>query len=318
MKNGALQRWYAGALAVLLLIVAMPDVMAESVSAAQRRAATDYLAALGVADAQQLAFAIHPDELDRLRLGVQQRLREDAARGDTGSHARLFGDAMTLVDIERLTSVNFFRTLARGVDLRTTPRYEELRALGVVREGKLAHVMLRGKVADAARQEQRQDLELVSLLPYGREWKATLPTAFEARVEDLLLGRGESPPPVATGSSPASAQSPSLPSTPQILELLAAAERALLEGRCDRYYREYLSPTLQRSLGTRTLDTLISGCNRSIATRELLIAALRVVRRTPPVYAAGGVRASYDVTGQGLPFDRFLLEQEQGRWYIAE
>jgi len=26
----------------------------------------------------------------------------------------------------------------------------------------------------------------------------------------------------------------------------------------------------------------------------------------------------YDVTGQGLPFDRYVLERVEGRWYVAE
>lgn len=311
---------FAAILAVVgLFPFLVPSAAAESVNAAQRRAATDYLAALASGDAQQVAFAIHPDELDRLRLAVQRRLREEVAQGEVAARARLFGDAATMTEIERLTSVNFFRALARQVDFpsqsRPTPRYEDLRALGSLREGNIVHVLMRGRAAEQTKQERALHLELVSLLPYGREWKATLPSWFEARVEDLLAGRAESTPP-AVRTSPETP--PSLPNTPQILALLDAAEQTLVEGRCDRYYREHLSPALRRSLGARALDTLVTACTRSLATRELLIAALRVVRRTTPVYEAAGARASYDVSGQGLPFDRFVLEQEQGRWYIAE
>jgi hypothetical protein len=62
----------------------------------------------------------------------------------------------------------------------------------------------------------------------------------------------------------------------------------------------------------------VGSCNRSIASRELLIAALRIVRRTAPAFEAGGNRALYDVAGQGLPYDRYVLERVEGRWYIAE
>ena len=55
-----------------------------------------------------------------------------------------------------------------------------------------------------------------------------------------------------------------------------------------------------------------------MASRELLIAALRIVRRTPPAFESGGNRALYDVAGQGLPYDRYVLERVEGRWYIAE
>jgi len=92
----------------------------------------------------------------------------------------------------------------------------------------------------------------------------------------------------------------------------------LVEGKCDRYYREYLSPELRRTLSGRTLDTLVASCNRSIASRELLIAALRIVRRSAPSFEAGGNRAVYDVEGQGLPYDRYVLERVDGKWYIAE
>ena len=100
--------------------------------------------------------------------------------------------------------------------------------------------------------------------------------------------------------------------------MLGAAERTLVDGRCDLYYREHLSPTLRRGLGDRALDTLIASCRRSLASRELLIAALRLVQRTPPVFEAGGERAVYDLSGQGLPYDRYVLERIERRWYIAE
>ena len=116
------------------------------------------------------------------------------------------------------------------------------------------------------------------------------------------------------GSAPARTER----NTPQMLALLDAAEQSLVDGRCDTYYREHLSPELRRTLGARTVDTLISACTRSMGNRELLVAALRIVRRTAPAYEAGGNRAVYDVSAQGLPYDRFVLERIDGRWYIGE
>jgi hypothetical protein len=91
-----------------------------------------------------------------------------------------------------------------------------------------------------------------------------------------------------------------------------------VENRCDVYYREHLSPNFRKTQSPRVLDTLIASCRRSIANRELLIAALRIVRPAAPNFEAGGTRAVYDVSGQGLPFDRFALEQVGDRWYVAE
>ena len=44
------------------------EARADTVTAAQRRAAGEFLAALAAGNAQAVAYAIHPGELDRLRL----------------------------------------------------------------------------------------------------------------------------------------------------------------------------------------------------------------------------------------------------------
>lgn len=306
---------------------------AESVTAGQERAAAEYLAAVAAGDAQAVAFAIHPTELDRLRIMTVQKLREEAARGESAMRMRLFGDAMPLGEIERLTSVNLFRSLARRLNVRSRV-YEKLEGLTAVRDGNQLHVIVKGR---QPRERGRVEVvELVTLLPYGKEWKAAIAPELEAQIDDLMSGRvrGTNTPSSGSavsgsgtpgssaggGAGTTSAAAPSATSrnTPEILALLEQAEKALVDGKCDRYYRDYLSPELRRSLSSRTLDSLVSGCNRSIASRELLIAALRIVRRTAPAFESGGNRAVYDVEGQGLPFDRYALERIDGRWYIAE
>ncbi|MBU6378348.1 MAG: hypothetical protein KJS95_07415 [Gammaproteobacteria bacterium] len=329
-------------------LVFMPQVRAaESVTSAQERAAAEYLAAVAAGDAQGMAFAIHPAELDRLRIVVVQRLREEAGRGESAMRVRLFGDAMPLAEIERQTSVNLFRALARRLIVRSRV-YEKLDGLTAVRDGNQLHLLLKGRPPrDRGRVEV---IELVTLVPYGKEWKAAIAPELEAQIDDLLNGRsrpagltagssmggsggaggagggsaGESGGGTRSGSGSASGTSPGAApavtgrNTPDILALIEQAEKALVDGKCDRYYREYLSPQLRRTLSSRTLDTLVGSCNRSMASRELLIAALRIVRRTPPAFESGGNRALYDVAGQGLPYDRYVLERVEGRWYIAE
>ena len=50
-----------------------------------------------------------------------------------------------------------------------------------------------------------------------------------------------------------------------------------------------------------------------------MITTLRVVQELSPKYDLGGSRAIYDVSGQGLPYERFVLERDKDmRWYIAE
>jgi hypothetical protein len=307
---------------------------AESVSGSQERAASELIAAIASGDAQAVAFAIHPSELDRLRITIVQRLREEAARGESAIRTRLFGDAMPIGEIERLTSVNLFRNLARRLTLRARG-YENLDGLVAVRDGKFTHVVLKGR--QPRDQGRVEVVELVTVLPYGKEWKAAIPLELEAQIDDLIAGRvrasvssastvgtggsgGKSSASSGNAGATALATAPATPgrNTPEILALLDQAEKTLVEGRCDRYYRDYLSPELRRTLSGRTLDALVAACNRSIATRELLIAALRIVRRTAPVFEEGGGRAVYDVEGQGLPYDRYVLQRVDGRWFIAE
>ena len=302
---------------------------ADDVSAAQRRAAGEFLAAAAAGDAQALAFALHPAELERLRSSVLQQLRDEEARGVSTLRERLFGEAQPLADIERLTSVNFFRTLARRLQWQARP-YEEVSGLAAVRDGNLVHVLVRGRQPRGL--GKTEVVEVVSLLAYGKEWKAALPLELAAQLEDLIAGRrpaegrGTSAGTGGSGTVTTSASASGVAATParaerntpQILTLLDAAEKSLVDGRCDTYYREHLSPELRRTLGARTIDTLISACTRSMGNRELLVAALRIVRRSAPVYEAAGNRAVYDVSAQGLPYDRFVLERIDGRWYIGE
>jgi hypothetical protein len=306
-----------------------PVAYADELSAAQRRAAGEYLAAVASGDAQAVAYAVHPAELDRLRLTLQQRLRTEAAGGGDTLRSRLFGAAMPLTDIERLTSVDFFRTLGSRLGLRGRV-YEDVRGVGALRDGERVLAVVRGRPPKD--RGSVEVLEVVPLLPYGREWKAAIPSEIEARLEDLAAGRTRRAGPAEGGAAAATAaavgtattpvepagSAPTARNTPGILALLDAAERTLVEGRCDRYYGEHLSPGLRQSLGKRALDTLVTSCSRSVANREVLVAALRLVRRTPPVFEAGGDRAVYDLSGQGLPYDRYVLEQVSGRWYIAE
>ena len=282
-----LRVWLMVLMSGAMVCVASPVAHADELTGAQRRAALEFLQAMASGDAQAVAYALHPSEADRLRITLQQRLRAEAERGESTLRSRLFGALMPLADVERMTSVDLFRALGPKLDLRP----------GVSRRDR-AH----------------------------REWKAALPSEIDARIEDLLAGRGSRRPGgaaagvaatavVAGGEAPAG---DTARSTPDIFAMLAAAEQALVDGRCDIYHREHLSPSLRRGLGPRALDTLIASCSRSVANRELLIAALRLVQRTPPVYEVGGERAVYDLSGQGLPYDRYVLERIERRWYIAE
>lgn len=302
-------RWLAGLALALACATA-----AAGVSGAQERAAQEFLAAVASGSPQAVAQALHPQDLHRLRTAITARLTADAAVGDQSVRVRLFGEASNLGDIERLTDVNFFAALA--LRLRYPGRlFAKVHGLEAIRDdGERVHVVVRGEQPEG--RGRTRVVTLVTLLPYGKEWKAAVPGEIEAQIEDLIAGRAPE-----AGLVPAravAAAAPPAANTPEIRALLADAARALIDGRCGDFYREYMSPAFRRVTSENAMQALVKGCERSDSQREMLVSALRIVQDSAPVFDRGGNRATYDTTARGLPFDRFVLERIDGQWYIAE
>jgi hypothetical protein len=303
---------------VAVLAACIPFALpAAGPSGAQERAAQQFLAAVAQGNPQAVAAALHPGELKRLRAAITERLRADAGRGDPGSRTRLFGEAMMLDDIERMTDLAFFATI--GQRLRYPARvFESVDGLAAIPgDNKLVYVVIRGRQPDG-RGETRV-VALVPVLPDGKDWKAAVPSEIEAQIEDLLDGFPPSAglvPRFQDAAAPSTA--PPAQNSPEILEMLEQAGAALIDGRCGDYYAEYLSPNFRRVTSKSALQALVKSCERSDALRETLVATLEIVSGLPPRYDLGGNRATYDTAGRGLPFDRFVLERIDKRWYIAE
>jgi hypothetical protein len=136
----------------------------------------------------------------------------------------------------------------------------------------------------------------------------------------LLEARGIAPDAIApSAGAPGSATPAPQPLAAGISELLARAEAALAAGNCQEYYDEFMSPNFNRATSRSARKTLVNACTNSENTRETMITTLRVVQELQPRYDMGGARAIYDVSGQGLPYERFVLERDKdGRWFIAE
>ena len=110
-----------------------------------------------------------------------------------------------------------------------------------------------------------------------------------------------------------------MPLAPGISELLARAEASLAAGHCEEYYSEFMSPNFNKATSRSARKTLVTACTNNESTRETMITTLRIVQELTPKYDLGGSRAVYDVSGQGLPYERFVLERDKDmRWYIAE
>jgi hypothetical protein len=289
------------------------QVRAAGVTGAQRAAASEFLAAVASGNAQNIGYAIHPAELEELRTRLLGLLREEAQRGDSALRVRLFGPGLMLAELERYTAVTFYGALSRRLTLRGR-QYEDAVWLAAIPDQKSVHVLLRGK--QPKDRGAVQVVNVVTLLPYGKDWKAAIPSEVQAQIDDLVEGRtGEASPPPAASSAGSSAQAANVPG---ILLLLDGADKALVDGRCDDYYERYLSPNFRKVTAKKAIETLVKSCANSIGMRETLLTTLRIVRNTRPRYEYAGTRAVYDLGGQGLPFDHFVLERIDDRWYIAE
>jgi hypothetical protein len=310
----------SGALLLTLLLqlsAACAAVVAEKVSLAQKNAALQFLSALASGDTQAVALAIHPDDLQELRLRLLRLLRAEARQGDNTIRSRLFGLGMPLEDIERLTNTGFYATLAYRL-YEPGREYVEVAGLAAIRdEGDRVQIVVRGR--QPKDHGKAQVVSVVTMRPYGKDWKADIPSEIEAQIDDLVEGRpiviAAGTPATQTGPRPARATAAALP---PIVELLQAAELSVHEGRCDDYYNQQMSPNFRRVTGKKALQALIASCRNGMGTRQLLLSTLHIVRALEPRYEDESQRAVYDLAGQGLPFQSFTVELVDKRWYIAE
>ena len=278
-------------------------------------AALEFLQAVASGDAQAVAFSIHPDDLRALRLRILTLLHNEAKRGDSTVRDRLFGPGRQLDEIEHLTDTGLYATLSDRLFLPGRD-FQDADGIAAIpeKDGKV-QVLVRGR--QPRERGKVQVLELVTLKSYGRDWKAAIPAEIEAQIEDLIAGRHSTS---AAARSPAAQRGgrATAPANPEIIELLTASEKLLADGQCDPYYNKQMSPRFRSVTGKKALAALIASCQNSLGTREMLRATLRIVRTLDPHYEYEGQRATYDLSGQGLPFDHFVLEQVNKHWYVAE
>ncbi len=291
------------------------ELLADDGNTAQHRAAEEYLTAVAAGDARAMALSIHKDELDTLRKRLVDDMKLEADRNDSLVRSRLFGSGMPLEEIERLTAQNFFVTLAQR--LRFGGReFERIDWLAAVPDsGGMVHLV--GRARPHKEFGVVRVPVLVSLIPWGKDWKAALPLELQAQIDDLRSGRRAAVAP-ATPAAPASGTLPAASSPQAILELFKTAEDNLTAARCADYYDRQMSPNFRRTTAPKALRALVMACEGRATMREQLLAALRLARTVTPRFEYAGTRAIYDLRGQGLPFAALVLEQVDKRWYIAE
>ena len=302
--------------AVVLASACVP-AFAAGPNSAQQRGAEAFLAAIAGGNVMAVAQELHPDEVEKLRSRLLTLFRAEASRSDNTYRSRLFGPGRSLAELESMTPVRFNAALSDRVRFRAR-EYEKVDWLGVVPDGKVVYVV--GKGIQPKERGAVKVLVTVALAQYGSQWRAIIPSEVEAQLDDLIEGRVAAAPPPSGGAPGRSlVEERAAPLAPGISELLARAEASLAEGHCEEYYSQFMSPNFNKSTSKSARKTLITACTNSESTRETMITTLRVVQELTPRYDMGGARAIYDVSGQGLPYERFVLERDKDmRWYIAE
>src|SRR5690606_18208343 len=232
---------------------------AQAASQAQQRAAEEYLHGLARGDAQAMALSILEDELAQLRTRLLDELRLEADRGGSLVRGRLFGEGMPLADIERLTPHSFFVALSQR--LRFGGRmFRKVDWLEAVKD-RGGMVQMVGRLVPPDELGEVRVPVVVSIVPWGRDWKAALPLELQAQIDDLRTGRTRAPGAparTATATADGAGSTPPAPALPPgIVKLFDEALASLEAARCGNYFEKQMSPNFRRTTGTRALRTLI-------------------------------------------------------------
>src|SRR6266853_3859870 len=216
----------------------------SGVAMRQKDAALEYLQALASGDPEAIASTIHPDDLRALRQRILTLLRDEAKRNDSTIRGRLFGPAKPLDEIEHLTDTGFYATLSDRLFLPGRD-YDYVDGVASVAEkdGKV-DVLVRGR--QPRERGKVQVLSVVTLKPYGTDWKAALPSEIEAQIEDVIDGRRSTAAVTRTPAALRGGTRGTLPAQPGIVELLSTSEKLLSAGNCDDYYGKQMSPNFRR------------------------------------------------------------------------
>jgi hypothetical protein len=327
--------------AVLATLVLLPAAAADRSGsdtnpgaqrgAAQRRAAEEFLAALASGDTQAIARTIHEDELAQVRRRLVDEMKLEADRNESAVRVRLFGAGMLLSEIERMTPQNFFIALSSRLRIRGRPfaRVDWLDAVG----DSGGMVQMVGRLIPRTDEGNVRVPVLVSIVPWGKDWKAAFPLDWQAQIDDLRAGRVNAPgtavvaqaqpgttpaPSPATPGAAAGAGDASNPNPKAVLELFDDAVKNLKDKDCDGYYRKQMSPNFRATTSSKALRALIQTCENREAWREQTITALTLARGRAPRFEFQGNRAVYDLSRDGLPYPALVLEQVNKHWYIAE
>jgi hypothetical protein len=254
-----------------------------------------------------VAYAIHPDELARVRKLALDAVEAESKDGAKDVRARLFGAAVSVDEIRRMTPHTMMGILVKRFLI--APRaMKKTRVVGKIKDDKLEQIVVRGWTDEKGK--GASSVVLVTLIPYGKQWAAAVPSELEEKIEAAIAGADVGARDV--GDSHVAALDPG------IAKILDAGIAALKDGRCSEYYNGLMSPSFRKATSPSAVKTLIAQCEKNASMRDKTRMTLEIARNLKPRYEYDNTRAVFDMSGQGLPFDRFVVEQLDKKWYIAE
>ena len=250
-------------------------------------------------------------EVQRVRDKVLLAAEREAESGRKQVRNALFGAGPSLDDVRRMTPENLLLAILARVPSRPVV-YDKFKALGSVKEDEKLHVVVRASLEKVERIKRRSIVQVVTLLPSGKEWRAAIPSSIEAYIDSVLAAAPDDAPPVV-GAPPAA-----VPADPAAKMLLARGIDLLIKGNCLTYFLDVMEPGFAKTMTQKSFDAIVRGCELNERTREKFRVGLELAAAREPKVESGGSKLLYDLNGEGLPYDHVTLTRIDGRWYVAE
>ena len=251
-----------------------------------------------------------PAEVQRLHDKVLLAVEREAESGRKQIRNALFGAGPDLDDVRRMTPENLLLAILAKLPARTA-KYDEFKALGSVKEGEMLHVVVRASLTKVERLKRRSIVQLVTLVPSGKEWRGAIPGGVESYVDAVLAAAPDDTPAVVPLPTPAAKD-------PAAAALLARGIELLNQGNCLTYFLDVMEPGFSKTMTQKSFDAIVRGCELNEKTRERFRVGLALAAAREPKVENGGLKLVYDLNGEGLRYDKVTLIKIDTRWFVAE
>ncbi len=301
----------------MLRRIQWPSLMLALCAACMARAASPEKTAedfvhIATVDGPSAAIVLyHPSDVQRVYDKVLLRVEREAESKRKQIRTALFGAGASLDDVRHMTPENLLLAVIARVPTAHATTYDQYKALGVVKEGEVMHVVVRASLEKVERLKRRTIVQVVTLLPSGKEWRAAVPSPIESFIDDVLAAAPDTLPDVVDAPAAAVAKNPEWDA------LLARGSDLLQRGSCLTYFIDVVEPSFAKSMTQKSFDAIVKQCELNERTREKFRLGLELAAARAPRVESGGTRVIYDLHGEGLPYEQLVLTRVENRWYVA-